>query len=101
MYKVLSLIHIYPQFFLLTYLASEDFLSMSSIAQKMGHSTAAATGMVDKLQEKMCIRDRLSDVSQLSFFQPLPTHTHNTRDRIAPVSSMKENEQYLMRQGSS
>lgn len=41
----------YPQFFLLTYLASEEFLSMSSIAQKMGHSTAAATGMVDKLQE--------------------------------------------------
>ena len=41
----------YPQFFLLTYLASEDFLSRSSIAQKMGHSTAAATGMVDKLQE--------------------------------------------------
>ena len=41
----------YPQFFLLTYLASEDFLSMSSIAQKMGHSTPAATGMVDKLQE--------------------------------------------------
>ena len=26
----------YPQFFLLTYLASEDFLSMSSIAQKWG-----------------------------------------------------------------
>ena len=25
----------YPQFFLLTYLASEDFLSMSSIAQKI------------------------------------------------------------------
>ena len=41
----------YPQFFLLSYLASEDFLSMSSIALKMGHSTAAATGMVDKLQE--------------------------------------------------
>lgn len=41
----------YPQFFLLTYLASEEFLTMTSIAQKMGHSTAAATGMVDKLQE--------------------------------------------------
>lgn len=41
----------YPQFFLLTYLAGEGFLTMSSIAQKMGHSTAAATGMVDKLQE--------------------------------------------------
>ena len=41
----------YPQFFLLTYLANEDFLTMSSIALKMGHTTAAATGMVDKLQE--------------------------------------------------
>ncbi len=41
----------YPQFFLLTYLAEEECLSMSSIARMMGHSTAAATGMVDKLQE--------------------------------------------------
>ena len=41
----------YPQFFLLTYLAEEVCLSMSSIARMMGHSTAAATGMVDKLQE--------------------------------------------------
>lgn len=41
----------YPQFFLLTYLDNEDFLTMSSIAKKMGHSTAAATGMVDKLEE--------------------------------------------------
>lgn len=41
----------FPQFFLLTYLASEDFLTMTSIARKMGHSTAAATGMVDKLEE--------------------------------------------------
>lgn len=41
----------FPQFFLLTYLTSEDFLTMSNIAKKMGHSTAAATGMVDKLEE--------------------------------------------------
>ena len=41
----------YPQFFLLTYLDNEDFLTMSCIAKKMGHTTAAATGMVDKLQE--------------------------------------------------
>ncbi len=41
----------YPQFFLLTYLAVEECLSMSNIARMMGHSTAAATGMVDKLQE--------------------------------------------------
>lgn len=41
----------YPQFFLLTYLNEEESLTMSSIAKMMGHSTAAATGMVDKLQE--------------------------------------------------
>lgn len=41
----------YPQFFLLAYLEEEECLSMSSIAHMMGHSTAAATGMVDKLEE--------------------------------------------------
>lgn len=41
----------YPQFFLLAYLEEEECLSMSSIAQMMGHTTAAATGMVDKLEE--------------------------------------------------
>ena len=35
----------------ITYLAEEESLSMSNIARMMGHSTAAATGMVDKLQE--------------------------------------------------
>ena len=37
---------------------------------------------------------QLSDVSQPSFFQPLSTHTHKIRGRIAPVSSMKDNETY-------
>lgn len=41
----------YPQFFLLAYLAEEDCISMSNIARMMGHSTAAATGMVDKLED--------------------------------------------------
>ncbi len=41
----------YPQFFLLCYLSTEKCLAMSNIAKMMGHSTAAATGMVDKLQE--------------------------------------------------
>ncbi len=41
----------FPQFFLLTYLASEESLTMSDIAKKMGHSTAAATGLVDRLQK--------------------------------------------------
>lgn len=41
----------YPQFFLLAYLASEDYLTMSDIAKKMGHSTAAATGLVDRIEK--------------------------------------------------
>lgn len=41
----------FPQFFLLAYLDEEECLSMSNIARMMGHSTAAATGMIDKLQE--------------------------------------------------
>lgn len=40
----------YSQFFLLTYLVADEFLTMTSIAQKMGHSTAAATGLIDKLE---------------------------------------------------
>jgi DNA-binding MarR family transcriptional regulator len=41
----------YAQFFLLGYLASEDFLTMTDISRKMGHSTAAATGLVDRLEK--------------------------------------------------
>lgn len=41
----------FPQFFLLAYLSSEEFLAMSDIAHKMGHSTAAATGLVDRLEK--------------------------------------------------
>jgi len=41
----------YAQFFLLGYLANEDSLTMSDIARKMGHSTAAATGLVDRLEK--------------------------------------------------
>jgi len=41
----------YSQFFLLTYLSSEEYLTMSDIAKKMGHSTAAATGLVDRLEK--------------------------------------------------
>ena len=40
----------FPQFFLLAYLSSEEYLTMSDIAKKMGHSTAAATGLVDRLE---------------------------------------------------
>ena len=41
----------YAQFFLLGYLANENFLTMTDISKKMGHSTAAATGLVDRLEK--------------------------------------------------
>jgi DNA-binding MarR family transcriptional regulator len=41
----------YPQFFLLTYLSSEEYLTMTDISKKMGHSTAAATGLVDRIEK--------------------------------------------------
>ena len=40
----------FPQFFLLGHIATHEFLSMSEIADKMNHSTAAATGLVDRLE---------------------------------------------------
>ena len=41
----------YAQFFLLGYLAKEYYLTMTHISKKMGHSTAAATGLVDRLEK--------------------------------------------------
>ncbi len=41
----------YSQFFLLTYLTSEEYLTMTDIAKKMGHSTAAATGLIDRIEK--------------------------------------------------
>ena len=40
----------FPQFFLLTYLDKKEVLTMSAIAQKMGHTTAAASGLVARLE---------------------------------------------------
>jgi len=41
----------YAQLFLLGCLEKSSALTMSEIAAKMGHSTAAATGLVDRLQK--------------------------------------------------
>ncbi|MEQ1751348.1 MAG: MarR family transcriptional regulator, partial [Prosthecobacter sp.] len=41
----------FAQFFLLSYLASSKDLTMTDIARKMSHSTAAATGLVDRLEK--------------------------------------------------
>lgn len=40
----------FPQFFLLGHIASSKSLSMTEIADKMTHTTAAATGLVDRLE---------------------------------------------------
>ena len=40
----------FPQFFLLTYLDKKEVLTMSAIAQKMGNTTAAASGLVARLE---------------------------------------------------
>jgi DNA-binding MarR family transcriptional regulator len=48
----------YAQFFLLGYLKTQGYISMTDISKKMGHSTAAATGMVDRL-EKLGYVERL------------------------------------------
>ena len=41
----------FAQFFLLSYLSTSKELTMTDIARKMGHSTAAATGLVDRLEK--------------------------------------------------
>ncbi|CAA9227985.1 MAG: hypothetical protein AVDCRST_MAG42-958 [uncultured Chthoniobacterales bacterium] len=40
----------FPQFFLLAALDQKEVLTMSEIAQKMGHTTAAASGLVARLE---------------------------------------------------
>ncbi|HEX8372779.1 MAG TPA: MarR family transcriptional regulator [Chthoniobacterales bacterium] len=40
----------FPQYFLLGHLDQKGAVTMTEIAQKMGHTTAAATGLVDRLE---------------------------------------------------
>jgi DNA-binding MarR family transcriptional regulator len=40
----------FPQYFLLAVLDQKEVLGMSAIAQKMGHTTAAASGLVARLE---------------------------------------------------
>src|SRR5688572_313505 len=40
----------FPQYCLLGFLREQKELTMSEIAQQMGHSTAAATGLIDRLE---------------------------------------------------
>jgi DNA-binding MarR family transcriptional regulator len=50
----------FPQFFLLSHINSNNPLSMTEIAGKMNHTTAAATGLVDRL-ERLDYIERMTD----------------------------------------
>lgn len=50
----------FPQFFLLGHINSVQSMSMSEIAGKMNHTTAAATGLVDRLANLEYLRRRPS-----------------------------------------
>lgn len=50
----------FPQYLLLGFLVQQGRLTMSQIAQRMGHTTAAATGLVDRL-EKLGLAQRVHD----------------------------------------
>ncbi len=41
----------FPQYCLLGFLSQHKHLTMTEIAQRMGHTTAAATGLVDRLEK--------------------------------------------------
>lgn len=40
----------FPQYLLLGHLSHQDSMTMTEIANRMGHTTAAATGLVDRLE---------------------------------------------------
>jgi DNA-binding MarR family transcriptional regulator len=48
----------FAQLFLLTRLMTEEYMNMGDIAKIMAHSTAAATGLIDKL-EKLNLVERI------------------------------------------
>ena len=57
----------FPHYFLLGFLTQQQQLTMTEIAQKMGHTTAAATGLVDRLEKLGLVRR---------------THAHEDRRKI-------------------
>jgi DNA-binding MarR family transcriptional regulator len=46
----------FPQYLLLGFLVQNERMSMSEIAARMGHTTAAATGLVDRLEKLGLVR---------------------------------------------
>lgn len=63
----------FPQYLLLGFLVQKQQLTMSEIAQKMGHTTAAATGLVDRLEKlDLARRSHAQDDRRKVIVQPTP-----------------------------
>jgi DNA-binding MarR family transcriptional regulator len=63
----------FPQYLLLGFLVQQEQLTMTEIAQKMGHTTAAATGLVDRLEKLgLARRSHGRDDRRKVIVQPTP-----------------------------
>lgn len=63
----------FPQYLLLGFLVQNEQLTMSEIAQRMGHTTAAATGLVDRLEKlDLARRTHAREDRRKVFVQPTP-----------------------------
>ena len=74
----------FPQYLLLGFLVQQEQLTMTEIASRMGHTTAAATGLVDRL-EKLSLVTRLHahEDRRKVFVRPTPSGC----DLVASVRS--------------
>lgn len=63
----------FPQYLLLGFLVQQEKLTMSQIAERMGHTTAAATGLVDRLEKlKLVVRAHDLQDRRKIYVQPTP-----------------------------
>jgi DNA-binding MarR family transcriptional regulator len=63
----------FPQYLLLGFLVQNEQLTMTEIAQRMGHTTAAATGLVDRLEKLgLAQRDHAREDRRKILVRPTP-----------------------------
>lgn len=73
----------FSQFFLLNYLANEEYTTITDIAKRIGHSTSAATEVVDKL-EKLWLVERIHSTADRR-----KIHVQVTKKGIDFIAEMK------------
>ncbi len=63
----------FPQYLLLGFLVQQEQLTMTEIAARMGHTTAAATGLVDRLEKlRLVSRVHAQEDRRKVFVRPTP-----------------------------